>query len=163
MMMQQIETLAHSLAYYQRKQNRSGWQDLMQTVFSGIAAFAAEEEGRDFLRLLGTQFAQQHPLPPAETIFDLEVSINSMLARFDWGELNIEASEQALTLIHYAYPIAPDAEQQTLWLSSFSTILTGMYAEWLLQQGGAPHVSLFCSHDEPDDQLVFCYHNETKK
>ncbi|OMQ25741.1 cellulose biosynthesis protein BcsD [Serratia oryzae] len=158
--MQDINNASYELDYYRRQQFKPGWQSLMEVVFSGILASADEADSRDFLRLMGSQLAEKTPLPEAETVGDLEDSINAVLSQFDWGWVQVDASEQGILLTHYAYPQAPDPDNESLWSISFATVLEGAYATWLLAQGGAPHVALRQSQQSQDHTLVFSYRNE---
>ncbi|WP_337263881.1 MULTISPECIES: cellulose biosynthesis protein BcsD [unclassified Serratia (in: enterobacteria)] len=157
--MQDINNASYELDYYRRQQFKPGWQSLMEVVFSGIFASADEADSRDFLRLMGSQLAEKTPLPEAETVGDLEDSINAVLSQFDWGWVKVDASEQEILLTHYAHPQAPDPNNELLWSLSFATVLEGAYATWLLAQGGAPHVALRQNQQYQDHTLVFSYRN----
>lgn len=147
------------LQYYRQRQFKPGWQDLVQVIFSGILATADDADGREFLQLMGRQLAQQHPLPLAHTVGDLEDRLNELLACFDWGLVHIDANEQQLTLTHSACPLAPQAEAQPRWLAAFGAVLTGAYGEWLQRQGGAPQVPLRWHGGEDEATLIFLYGN----
>lgn len=157
--MQDINNASYEIDYYRRQQFKPGWQSLMEVVFSGIFASADEADSRDFLRLMGSRLAEKTPLPDVQTVGDLEDSINAVLSHFDWGWVHIDASEQEILLTHYAYPQAPDPDNESIWRLSFATILEGAYATWLLAQGGAPHVALRHSQQSRDHTLVFSYRN----
>lgn len=157
--MQDINNASYELDYYRRQQFKPGWQSLMEVIFSGILASADEADSRDFLRLMGSHLAEKTPLPDAQTVGDLEDGINAVLSHFDWGWVQVEASEQEILLTHYAYPPAPDPDNEPVWSLSLATVLEGVYATWLLAQGGAPHVALRQSQPSQDRTLVFSYGN----
>jgi hypothetical protein len=148
------------LNYHRRQQSKPGWQSLVAVIFSGILASSEDADGRDFLYLMGNRLAEQMPLADAQTVGELEDGINKVLGRFDWGWVQVAASEQELVLTHYAYPQAPDADNEAMWLLSFATVLEGIYATWLLAQGGAAHVALRRSQQSADRTLVFSYRND---
>jgi len=157
--MQDINNASYELDYYRRQQFKPGWQNLTDVIFTGIFASADDVDGRDFLRLMGSHLAEKTPLPDAQTVGELEDGINAVLGHFDWGMVQVEASEQEIVLTHYAYPQAPEADNEPMWNLSFATMLEGAYATWLQAQGGAPHVSLRQSHQSEERTLVFSYRN----
>lgn len=158
--MQDINNSSYELDYYRQRQFKTGWQDLVEVVFSGILASADHTDARDFLRLMGGNLAKKLPLPDAETVGDLEDSLNRMLRHFDWGRVQIESTPEQLLLTHCAYPRSADSESEELWALSFATVLEGAYEAWLLAQGGEPHVSLRWCGTAQENTLVFSYKNE---
>ncbi|MFC0229376.1 cellulose biosynthesis protein BcsD [Serratia aquatilis] len=158
--MQDINNSLYELDYYRQRQFKAGWQDLVEVVFSGILASADDADSRDFLRLMGANLAKKLPLPDAETVGDLEDSLNRMLRHFDWGSVRIDATQEQLLLTHYAYPRSADIESEPIWVLSFATVLEGAYEAWLLAQGGEPHVSLRWCGPAQENTLIFSYRNE---
>ncbi|WP_431223101.1 cellulose biosynthesis protein BcsD [Serratia sp. L9] len=134
--MQDINNASYELDYYRQRQFKPGWQDLIEVVFSGIQASADDADSRDFLRLMGGNLARKLPLSQAETLGDLEDSLNAMLRHFDWGWVQIEASGEQMLLSHYAYPHSADPDSEAAWALSFASVLEGLYDAWLLAQGG---------------------------
>jgi hypothetical protein len=158
--MQDIDNASYELDYYRRQQFKPGWQSLIEVIFSGILASADDADSRDFLRLMGSHLAEKMPLPDAQTVGEFEDGINALLSHFDWGWVQLEASEQGMLLTHHAYPQTPDPDNESMWSLSFATVLEGVYATWLLAQGGASHVSLRQSQQSDERTLVFSYKNE---
>ncbi|TQI79699.1 cellulose synthase subunit D [Serratia fonticola] len=161
--MQEINNASYELDYHRQRQFKAGWQDLVEVVFSGILATADEADGCDFLRLMGSNLAQKLPLSAAETVGELEDELNARLRHFDWGRVQIEATDEQLLLTHYAYPRSAEPNSEATWTLSFASVLEGAYASWLLAQGGESHVSLRWQGPARDDALVFCYRNEQRK
>ncbi|QTF09461.1 cellulose synthase [Brenneria izadpanahii] len=160
--MQAYDPVAQQLEYYQYRQQKPGWQDLLQVVFSGIFADADEADACAFLRLTGKHFARRYPLAASLTLGELEDRINQRLAEFDWGFVRLEPAEQALTLLHQAWPALLPSEQQQneeqSWRRAFTCVLEGVYSEWLLSQGGHPHVAVRWQSDNVSGHtLVFLY------
>ncbi|WKZ92484.1 cellulose biosynthesis protein BcsD [Chimaeribacter arupi] len=147
---------AQQLAYHQRRQCKPGWQDLVQTLFSGILSTAEGEDGHQFLRLMGGDLARRHPLPACRTVGELEDNLNRLLAGFDWGEVTLMPGERSLTLTHIAWPQAPDADQGN-WQAAFAAVLEGAYAVWLQTQGGHDRVPLRWQGANPQHTLHFRY------
>ncbi|KFK95607.1 MULTISPECIES: cellulose biosynthesis protein BcsD [unclassified Serratia (in: enterobacteria)] len=157
--MQDINNASYELDYYRRQQFKPGWSSLIEVIFSGILASADDADSRDFLRLMGSQLAEKTRLPDAQTVGELEDGINAVLSHFDWGWVQVEASEQEIVLKHHAYPQTPDPDNEPMWNLSFATVLEGVYATWLQAQGGAPHVSLRWNPQLAQQALVFSYKN----
>ncbi|WON78082.1 cellulose biosynthesis protein BcsD [Serratia sp. UGAL515B_01] len=161
--MQDIINSSCELDYYRQRQFKTGWQDLIQVVFSGILASADDADGRDFLRLMGANLASKLPLPAAETVGELEDGLNGLLRHFDWGRVQIDPTPEQLLLTHYAYPRSDDPDNESIWAVSFATVLEGAYEAWLLAQGGEPHVSLRWCGPAEENTLIFRYKNEQRR
>jgi len=145
--------------YYRQRHTTPGWQSLVQVLFSGILASADDEDGRRFLTLMGNNLARQHPLPAAATLGELEDNINHILSRFDWGVVKLEATSQQLALVHIAWPASPQGQDDALWPIALIALFEGLYAEWLLSQGGQPYVPLRWQESTPEGAFVFRYQN----
>lgn len=155
---------AAQLEYYQYRQQKPGWQDLLQVIFSAIFSDADEDDASAFLRSAGKHLARRYPLADCLTLGELEDRINQRLAEFDWGFVRIEAAEQAITLLHQAWPASPPAEQQQnepqRWRRAFACVLEGVYSEWMQSQGGHPHVAVRDRPGaSPEHTLLFLYKN----
>ncbi|MDX5628132.1 MULTISPECIES: cellulose biosynthesis protein BcsD [unclassified Brenneria] len=160
--MQAYDPVAHQLEYYQYRQQKPGWQDLLQVVFSGIFSDADENDARDFLRQAGKHLARRYPLAASLTLGELEDRINQRLAEFDWGFIRLEPAERQITLLHQAWPARLPSEQQQneeqSWRRAFTCVLEGLYGEWMLSQSGHPHVAVRKqSSDVAGQTLVFLY------
>lgn len=157
--MQDTNYASLQLDYYRQRQSRPGWQDLLQILFSGILSTADDEDGRQFLNMMGSNLAKQHPLPLARTVGELEDALNGLLTEFDWGFVKIEPAEQELTLVHCAWPTASPHNDDTHWRYALATVLEGAYSEWLQAQGGKNHVPLRWQNHDREGSLVFRYKN----
>lgn len=155
------DTLATSpeLDYYRRRQYQSGWQDLLDIMISGIAENAGDEDRRQFLNLIGANLARRFPMPHAETVGELEDRLNGLWADFHWGFVRLHPTENTLTLTHHAFPAAAAGAQEPQWIAGLAAILEGAYAEWLLAQGGQPHVALRWQQDGAEGIMTFDYRN----
>ncbi|MCX2943884.1 cellulose biosynthesis protein BcsD [Rahnella perminowiae] len=145
--------------YYRQRHTTPGWQSLVQVLFSGILASADDEDGRHFLTLMGNNLARQHPLPGSATLGELEDNINQLLRHFDWGVVKLEATQQQLALVHIAWPVSPQGQDDELWSIALISLFEGLYAEWLLSQGGQPYVPLRWQESTPEGAFVFRYQN----
>jgi len=134
---------AQLLQYFQNQQAQPGWFSLIHIMVESMVANAGEAQSHSFLVQMGDTLAGRFPLPLARTVGELESQINVQLARFNWGYIDIEASETAMLIRHMALPVPAKEEQQVSWSNAFSAVLEGVYARWLRDQGGKPHVSLW--------------------
>ena len=150
---------AQLLQYFQNQQTQSGWFSLLHIMIDSMVANAGEEESRPFLMQMGDTLAARHPLALARTVGELESQINVQLARFNWGYIDIEASETAMLIRHMALPVPADEAQQVSWSHAFSAVLEGVYARWLRDQGGKPHVSLWRESSPSATVVHFRYQN----
>jgi len=147
------------IGWFQQQQTPPGWFDLLTIMIDGMVRNVGQVESQPFLRQMGETLAAQFPLPPAETVGELEAHINAQLRRFGWGFIDIEASDTGLTLRHQAMPISRHEEQQTRWCHAFCAILEGLYASWLQSQGGEAHVALQRERLNSLSDVLFRYHN----
>ncbi|WP_170975337.1 cellulose biosynthesis protein BcsD [Martelella alba] len=145
--------------YYRRRQYRSGWQDMLDIIFSGIADNAGDEDRRQFLNLMGANLARRFAQPPVATVGEFEDKLNALWADFDWGFVRLHPTEDSLTLTHHAFPAAAAGARETEWITGLAAILEGAYAEWLRQQGGAAHVALRWQQDGAEGAMTFGYRN----
>lgn len=160
--MQAYDPVAHQLEYYQHRQRKPGWQDLLQIVFADIFSDADESDARDFLRQAGKRLARRYPLAASQTLGELEDRINQRLAEFDWGFVRLEPAERQLTLVQQAWPaqlpFEPTPAEEQRWRRAFTCVLEGIYGEWMLSQGGHPHVAVCGQSDDVAGRtLVFLY------
>lgn len=150
---------AQLLQYFQNQQTQPGWFSLLHIMIESMVANAGEAESRPFLIQMGDTLASRHPLALARTVGELESQINVQLARFNWGYIDIEASETAMLIRHMALPVPADEVLQVSWSNAFSAVLEGVYARWLRDQGGKPHVSLWRESSPSATVVHFRYQN----
>jgi len=147
------------LGWFREQQTPEGWFDLLAIMVEGMVRNVGESESHPFLRQMGYALAEQFPLPPSETVGELEANINARLARFGWGCLTIEPRETDLTLRHQGLPVSRIAEQQNRWCQAFCAILEGLYARWMQGQGGKAHVTVSRDRLFSISDVQFRYHN----
>lgn len=131
-----------TLQYYRQQQCQPGWFDLLSAMIGGMMANAGERESQAFLKQMGDNLAGRYPLGKAATVSDLEAQINRVLARFNWGFVDIQPSESAIVIDHFALPPGDGLLPLHQWHLALSAVLTGLYARWLREQGGYERVSL---------------------
>ncbi len=147
------------LSWFQRQQTPPGWFDLLSVMIDGMVRNVGEAESLPFLRQMGESLAERFPLPGSETIGELEAHINAKLAEFNWGFIDIDASDEGMTFRHQALPVSRDEYSQTRWCYAFCAILEGLYSRWLLGQGGKSHIAFSRERLYSVSDVVFRYAN----
>ncbi|HBU93278.1 MAG TPA: cellulose synthase, partial [Leclercia adecarboxylata] len=84
------------LQYYQHQQTQSGWFSLIHVMIESMVANVGEAQSRSFLVQMGDSLGERFPLALAHTVGELEAQINARLAAFNWGYIDIDASETAI-------------------------------------------------------------------
>ncbi|MEG1210381.1 MAG: cellulose biosynthesis protein BcsD [Leclercia sp.] len=147
------------LQYYQQQQSQSGWFSLLHVMIEGMVANVGEAQSRPFLVQMGDTLAERFPLAPAHTVGELEAQINARLAAFNWGYIDIDASDTAILISHMALPVPAEEATQHAWNLAFSAVLEGLYARWIREQGGKSHVSLWREASPSATVIHFRYQN----
>lgn len=147
------------LHYFQAQQTQPGWFSLIHIMIDSMVTNVGEAQSRPFLVQTGETLGARFPLTLARTVGELETQINVQLAVFNWGYIDIEASETAMQIRHMALPVPAEEAQQAAWNSAFSAVLEGLYARWLRDQGGKPHVSLWREASPSATVVHFRYQN----
>lgn len=150
---------AQLLHYFRNQQTQSGWFALLHTMVENMVANVGEAQSHAFLTQMGDDLGKRFPLPLSNTVGELESAINKQLADFNWGYIDIDASETALLIRHMALPTPSDETRQTAWSSAMSAVLEGLYARWLQSQGGKPTVSLWREAAPSATEVHFRYQN----
>lgn len=147
------------LSWFQQQQTPHGWFDLLSVMIDGMVRNVGEAESLPFLRQMGESLAERFPLPGSETIGELENNINGLLRAFNWGFIDIDASEEGMTFHHQALPVSRDENNQTRWCHAFCAILEGLYSRWLRGQGGQSHIAFSRERLYSVSDVVFRYAN----
>lgn len=151
------EPTDRTLDYYRQQQYQPGWFDLLSVIINGMLRNAGERESHAFLLQMGDNLATRYPLGTAQTVADLEQQINQVLARFNWGFVEVEPRETAIVICHMALPPGDDQFDARQWQQALGAVLTGLYGRWLQEQGGAPTVPVVCEATDADATLNFRY------
>lgn len=133
-----------TLQYYRQQQYQPGWFDLLSVMINGMLNNAGERESQAFLRQMGDNLAHRYPLGAIATVADLEAQINQVLARFNWGFVDLQPSDTAIVIDHLALPPGDGVMPDRQWRLALGAVLLGLYARWLRGQGGGDNVSLTC-------------------
>ncbi len=84
----------------------------------------------------GGLLADLHPLPAADGLAELELAMNEVWVRLQWGWVRLHDQGDALRLVHRAAPLV---EAFGPMASGWSVgLLEGMYQRWLQRAGAQP-------------------------
>lgn len=98
-----------TLNYYRQQQYQPGWFDLLSVMINGMLRNAGERESHAFLQQMGDTLAGRYPLGAAQTVGELEAEINAVLARFNWGFVDVQPRDTSMLITHRALPRAMDS------------------------------------------------------
>ena len=146
-----------TLHYYRQQQYQPGWFDLLSVMINGMLRNAGERESHAFLHQMGDSLASRYPLSAATTVADLEQQINSVLARFNWGFVDVQPYDTSMLISHMALPPGDGLMDQRQWRLALGAVLLGLYSRWLGEQGGSAAVSLVCEETDSEATLNFRY------
>ena len=147
------------LSYFQQQQTPPGWFDLLSVMIDGMVDNVGEAESQPFLRQMGESLALRFPLPASGTVGELEANINAHLSAFNWGFIDIDASDDGMSFRHQGLPVSRDENQRTRWCYAFCAILEGLYSRWLLGQGGKSFIVFSRERLYSVSDVVFRYAN----
>ncbi|QHC34552.1 cellulose biosynthesis protein BcsD [Komagataeibacter xylinus] len=98
---------------------------------------AGIEVRNDLLREVGRGMAGRFQPPLCNTIHQLQIELNALLAMINWGyvKLDLLAEEQAMRIVHEDLPqVGSAGEPAGTWLAP---VLEGLYGRWITSQPGA--------------------------
>jgi len=134
--------------YLIKRQCASQWQEFLRVM----SAELADQLPQDALRLLfyrtGTRFAAENPIIAAESVSDMQASMNWAWSPLDWGTVVLEEVENALSITHHCSPlVAAFGVAAQAWTPAF---LEGVYQQWFTQLGSS-EVLRVKQATEPDE------------
>lgn len=144
-----------SLEYYAARAIDPQWRDFLAALAGELGAQMPAEEIRAFMHLIGRRIAEQNPLPPSESIAQLEQHVNAYLFRAGWGWMRIRDLQSSLELLHSCAPLRMAfGEAGMAWGGA---ILEGLYSSWMRQLGAGEDLQLqeVGAPEGPADTLRF--------
>lgn len=134
--------------YLVERQCSTQWKDFLGALAVELSSQLDENSLCTLMRGVGVKFASQHPLPPCETVIDMQHAMSSVWDRMRWGRTVIAEQDTALQIVHLASPLhAAFGDAAALWASAF---LEGVYQQWFVQLGASDllHVKQIAPIDE---------------
>ncbi|MEI2414850.1 cellulose biosynthesis protein BcsD [Orrella sp. JC864] len=126
------------LTYLSEQQSSRQWKAFLTLFATELAEQLAPKNLHGIMRRTGMRFAQQRPLPPAQTVAEIEQAMNTVWRDTGWGWLRIEEAEDSLVLRHFCAPLRANfGEEHQAWTPAF---LEGAYEHWLRQSGADEHL-----------------------
>jgi len=144
------------LAYLQRRQVHSQWAPFLAALAAELHAVADENGTAAFMRATGARVARQHPLGKLETLEELELRINAVLAHMDWGWTQLDEGGTSIVITHGASPSVLANDPEGVWPGLMAEVLAGAYGAWLSEQGSPGRVT--ACRDPRARPLVFEHH-----
>lgn len=123
------------LAYLQRRQVHSQWAPFLAALAAELSAVADESGSAAFMRATGARVARQHPLGKLETLEELELRINAILAHMNWGWTQLDDGVDRIIITHGASPSILADDKEGVWPGLMAEVLAGAYGAWLSEQG----------------------------
>ena len=129
------------LAYLQRRQIHAQWAPFLAALATELSAVADEAGAAAFMRATGARVARQHPLGKLETLEELELRINAILDRMDWGWTQLDDGIDHIVITHGACPNVLSDDKDGVWPGLMAEVLAGAYGAWLSEQGSPGRVT----------------------
>lgn len=129
-----------SLEYFMGRACEGQWQSFLRAMAEELSQQMPAAELRAFLFLVGKRMADAHPLPPGQTLTELEAHCNAYFGRIAWGWLRVRDLESSLEFLHSCAPLRQAFGDGAIgWASG---VLEGLYAGWLAQMGAGDQLVL---------------------
>ena len=129
------------LAYLQRRHVHSQWGPFLAALAAELSAVADASGTAAFMRATGARVARQHPLGKLETLEELELRINAVLAHMDWGWIQLDDGRDHIVITHGACPNVLANDEAGAWPGLMAEVLAGAYGAWLSEQGSPGRVT----------------------
>lgn len=123
------------LDYLRRRQVSGQWGPFLAGLAAELTAMSDAAGAGAFMRATGGRVARLHPLGRLETLEDLEVAINAVLADMDWGWAQLADGGDHIVITHGASPDVLEHDPGRLWPRLMAEVLAGAYSAWLAEQG----------------------------
>lgn len=121
--------------YLVEHQCSTQWKDFLSVLAIELSSQLEETSLRTLMRGVGTRFANQHVLPPCETVDDMQCAMSSVWESLQWGRTVIAEQDAALQIVHIASPLrAAFGDTASVWAPAF---LEGVYQQWFIQLGSS--------------------------
>lgn len=123
-----METAASFIQYYERNSCSSQWLEFNRGLAAELSAGLPPEDLRQLFFRIGQRLANAMPVPPCNTLGDLQAEFNARWSDIDWGFTTLSEDADCVFITHACSPIAvafgPDA---TNWSIGF---FEGVYQGW---------------------------------
>ncbi|UVH60364.1 hypothetical protein NWF24_13425 [Variovorax paradoxus] len=122
--------------YYERKSCSAQWLEFNRGMAAELSAGLPPEDLRQLFYRIGQRLAQALPVPPCQTLSDLQDQFNARWDGIDWGFTVLSEDADGVAITHACSPIAmafgPDTSD---WSVGF---FEGAYQAWFDSQRMPP-------------------------
>ena len=115
------------------------WSGFLRVLGAALQSQLSDDEFRQFLKSLGTEFAKELPLPAVDNLSALEDSVNRIWFDRQWGNVVFSDLGGALRMDHQACPLPAALQVDSDLAGGF---LEGAYGAWLAAAGAPKELKL---------------------
>jgi hypothetical protein len=127
-----METATPFIQYYERNSCSSQWLEFNRGMAAELSAGLPPEELRQLFFRIGQRLAHALPIPPCNTLGDLEAQFNARWDSIDWGFSALSEDTDCVFITHACSPIATAfGPEATDWSVGF---FEGIYQAWFDSQ-----------------------------
>lgn len=115
------------------RQCATQWRGMLR-AFSAVAAQQLEAGPlREALHAVGMRFGQDHVLPAAQTLAEIQAHMNALWRELDWGWVSLREAATHLVIDHRCAPLAAAfGDEGASWSGA---LLEGVYTVWFRAMG----------------------------
>ncbi|SFO53100.1 Cellulose synthase subunit D [Variovorax sp. OK605] len=123
-----MDTGATFIQYYERNSCSAQWLEFNRGMAAELSAGLPPEDLRQLFFRIGQRLAQAMPIPPCNTLGDLQDAFNAHWNGIDWGFAVLNEDADGLAITHACSPIAVAfGPETTNWSVGF---FEGVYQGW---------------------------------
>lgn len=130
-----VDASTLTIQYLQARHEVSGWRRTMDALFAETSLLLGEDDVVALLRRVGESVAATCVLPPAETLSELEGSMNGGLDLLGWGWVQLSDQRHLVRISYGGYPVTADGGVFAPW---FVPLMEGLFTRWMVNQGAEP-------------------------
>ncbi|WP_353253072.1 cellulose biosynthesis protein BcsD [Salinisphaera sp. PC39] len=116
------------------------WRPFLQALAKEMNAQLPDTERRGLFYAMGRRMVEYLPTPDASDLKRLEASINEAWRAIDWGLVQVDETDDFISITHYCSPLrAAFGAESLVWTPA---LLEGVYAEWFAALGAGEDLVL---------------------
>jgi len=136
------------LSYLSEQRRSSDWNLLITSLLNGAQSMMDGEQFAQLLSIAGMHCAQNLPLPPCDSLTELELSVNVQLSKLGWGVSTFSEHPEFLQIDHQALP------QDGPPVQYLAIFLAGLYQQWLHNAGASESLHVRVDEAASDDNTL---------
>ena len=126
---------SESLDYLLQHQCSRQWKGFLSALATEFASQIDVGELRALMSRVGVRFGKMMALPVCTNIEDIQYAMNAVWHEMDWGWVEIEERDRALSISHFCSPlVVAFGKDMQPWTPAF---LEGVYQQWLAALGAS--------------------------